>query len=46
MIRSRLTAQYDLLGQNLLRIVGLYLVFEIEYVARQDVEASVLLLFL
>jgi hypothetical protein len=37
-IRSRLTAPYDaLLGRNLLRIVELYSVSEIEYMARQDV---------
>ncbi|KAH9993396.1 hypothetical protein BJV77DRAFT_944426, partial [Russula vinacea] len=36
-IRSRLTAPYDaLLGRNLLRIVELYSVSEIEYMARQD----------
>ena len=45
-IRSCLTAPYDVLWQNLLRIIEPYLVVEIEYAARQDDEACVLLLFL
>jgi hypothetical protein len=44
-IRSRLTAPYDLLEQNLLCIVEPYSVSEIESVAWQDVEASVLFPF-